>query len=91
MKITITDVKVVKHENVKANFTVVLDDAVELFGFRLMYSNKKDVYYIAPPANKYKDKYYDLVRFSVPVRNKILSDAIDCYHLENKNNITIIE
>ena len=91
MKIDIIDLKLVKHEIVKANFTIVINDCVELFGFRLMYSKNKEVYYIASPSNKYNDKYYDLVRFSEPMRKRILSEVIDCYNLNNKSNITFVD
>ena len=71
--------KKVEHEKIKANFSIVLNDNIEISGLKLIYSPKNDRFYVVFPSFTYKDKYYPYVKFSDSLSLKVLSEVLELY------------
>lgn len=71
--------KKVEHEKIKANFSIVINDNIELSGVKLIYSPKTEKHYIVFPSFSYNDKYYPYIKFSDPLSLKVLALALEEY------------
>lgn len=78
--IKIVNLKKVQHESIKCNFGLVINDCIELYGFKLIYYKDKDVYFISFPNYQYNNKYYNYVKLSSSLNNQVLSEVLKSYN-----------
>lgn len=78
--IELKNFKKTEHKTIKATFTVVLNDNIEISGVKLIYSEKNDRYYVVFPSFKYNEKYYSYIKFSDSLSLKTLSVAVEEYN-----------
>ena len=77
--IEIKNMKKVDNPKIRANFTLVIDDCVEIFNVKLIYSEKTNQFYVFPSSVKSNDKYFPNYRLSTPLQQKVLDAAIMTY------------
>lgn len=75
--IEIKHFKKVEHEKIKANFSIVLNDNIEISGLKLIYSPKTNRHYVVFPSFSYKEKYYPYIKFSDTLSLKVLALALE--------------
>ena len=75
--IELKNFKKVENSKIKANFTVVLNDNIEISGVKLIYSEKTERHYVVFPSFRYKEKYYSYVKFSDSLSLKVLAAAVE--------------
>ena len=68
------------HKTIKMNFTLVLNDVVEIRNVKLVYSEKTNQHYVLFPSFTYKDKYYSYVKFSDSLHRQALEAALKAYN-----------
>ena len=72
---------------IKCTFTVILDNCVEIFNVKLVYSPKTERYYVFFPSYEYKGRNIDYVRFSSPLSTEVLALVLAEYN--KKPEITL--
>lgn len=68
------------HKAIKMQFTLILNDVVEIRNVKLIYSEKTEQYYVVFPSFTYKDKYYAYVKFSDSLHRQALEAALSVYN-----------
>ena len=87
--IEIKNLRKVDKKTIKANLTVVLNSNIIINNCKLVYSEKKERYYVFLPSTPYKDGYFDIVKVSDPLLDNILSAAVEAYKQADKPEIVL--
>ena len=87
--IEITNLRKVDRNSIKANLTVVINSCIVINNCKLIYSDKKERYYLFFPSVQYKDRYFDIVKFSEPLHENALSAAVEAYKQADKPEIVL--
>lgn len=80
-EIKIKNMKKREHKSIKATFSVILNDVVEINNCKLIYSEKNGRYYVFFPSFSYKEKNYSYVRFSSSLHQEVLEKATEEYSI----------
>lgn len=77
--IKILNLKKVEHENIKCNFSIVINDCIEIYGLKLIFLPDKNTYFVSFPNYKYNEKYYNYIKLSNSLNNQILDTVLLSY------------